>query len=51
MNKVIMTIILFAICVSLVVGVVLPIATEVKVGGEKTFQTVKQTNTNIVTEP
>ena len=51
MNKVITTIILFAICVSLVVGVVIPIATEVKAGGEKTYQVVKQTNTNIVSEP
>lgn len=51
MSKVVMTIILFAICTALVVGVVIPLATEVKGGGERTYRIVKQTNTNIVANP
>ncbi len=51
MNKVIVSIILFALCIGLVVSVIIPIATEIRMGGEKTFITVKQTNNNIVPEP
>ena len=51
MNKVIMTIILFAICVALVVSVIIPIAAEVKIGGDKTFEVVRQTNNNIASAP
>lgn len=48
MKNVIMTIILFALCVALVVGVVIPVTTLIKDTGEKSFNSVKNLNDNIV---
>lgn len=48
MKNVIMTIILFAICVALVIGVVLPVAGLIRDSGQKSFSSVKNLSDNIV---
>jgi len=47
MNKVIMTIIFFALCVALVIGVVIPITQQIKDTGQKSFDSVKNMSSNI----
>ena len=49
MNKVIITIIMFAICMALVVGVVIPMSSQIKDTGQKTQDVVKNLNSNITT--
>ena len=51
MNKILLTIILFALAVGLVVGVINPIVGQIKIGGQKTFDSVKNTNNNISVNP
>lgn len=47
MKTVVIKIILFAICAALVVGVVIPLAGQVKGTGQKTYDMVKDMNSNI----
>ena len=47
MKDIIVKIILLAICVALIAGVVIPIAQQVRGTGQKTFEVVKNLNSNI----
>lgn len=49
MSKILVTIILLAICVALILGVVLPLADEIKVVAEKAFDAIKEFGNNITT--
>jgi hypothetical protein len=48
MKKVIMTIILFGICMALVVGVIIPVTQLIRDTGQKSFNSVKTLSDNIV---
>ena len=48
MKDILIKIILLAICVGLIVGVMLPLAGQVKDTGQKAFDTVKNLNSNII---
>lgn len=47
MKNVIITIVLFAICIALVVGSVLPISEVISSTGDKVYMSVKRLNDNI----
>ena len=47
MDKILTGIILFAICVSLIVGIVIPMSNSVKDVGSKSFESVKTMADNI----
>ena len=47
MKDILVKIILLAICISLIAGVVIPLAGQVKDTGQKAFDTVKSLNSNI----
>ncbi|OPX45638.1 hypothetical protein CLHUN_05750 [Ruminiclostridium hungatei] len=47
MKNIIISIIMFAICVSLVMGTVLPVSDLIADAGEKVYKTVKELNDNI----
>ncbi len=47
MDKILTSIILFAICVALVAGVILPLADSIKDAGQKSFNSVKSLSANI----
>lgn len=47
MKDILVKIVLLAICVALIAGVVIPLAGQVKETGQKTFDTVKNLNSNI----
>jgi hypothetical protein len=47
LKDIIVKIILLAICVALIVGVVIPIAQQVRDTGQKAFDVVKNLNSNI----
>lgn len=51
MKKIIMTVIMFSICIGLVIGVVIPCANLVKDTGQKSFNSVKNLNNNIKEAP
>ena len=51
MKKVIITIIFFAISISLIIGVILPIMNQIKGTGQKSFDSVKNMNNNIQPSP
>lgn len=51
MKKVIISLIMFGLVMALVVGVVLPIANQLKSTGQKVYDTTKDTNNNISTGP
>lgn len=50
MKNVIMTIILFGLCVALVVGIVIPITHLIRETGGRSFDSVKTLSDNIVEE-
>lgn len=50
MKNVIIAIILFALCVALVVGTVLPVSDVISDTGGKVYQSVKNLNDNITAE-
>lgn len=47
MEKILIGIILFAICVSLIIGVVIPLSDSIKEAGQKSFDSVKSMSSNI----
>lgn len=47
MNKVIVSIVLLSISLALIIGGVLPVATEIKATGQTTFDAVKSMNSSI----
>ncbi len=47
MKNIVISIIMFAICVSLVIGTVLPVSDAISDTGEKIYKTVKELNDNI----
>ena len=47
MDKILTGIILFAICVALIAGVVMPLSDGIKVVGQKSFDSVKTMSDNI----
>lgn len=47
MKDILIKIILLAICIGLIVGVVIPLAGQVRDTGQKAFDTVKNLNSNI----
>ncbi len=47
MKNIVISIIMFAICVSLVIGTVLPVSDAISHTGEKVYKTVKELNDNI----
>lgn len=47
MKDIIVKIILLAICVALIVGVIIPVAQQIKDTGQKTYNVVKNLNSNI----
>lgn len=51
MKKVVIAIVLFAICMALVVSTVIPISQQIKDTGQKSFNAVKNTNSNIRETP
>jgi hypothetical protein len=50
LKSIIVKIILFAICVSLIIAVVIPISQQIKDTGQKTYDVVKNLNSNITTQ-
>lgn len=50
MKSIIVKIILFAIAVALIIAVIIPISTQIKDTGKKTFDVVKNLNSNITTQ-
>lgn len=50
MKEIVIKIILFGICAALIIGVVIPIAGEIKNTGQKSFNSVKVLSNNIVEE-
>lgn len=50
MKSIIIKIILFAIGVSLIIAVIIPISKQIKDTGQKTFNVVKNLNSNISTQ-
>ena len=47
MKNVIMTIILFALCAALVVGVILPLSAQIRQTGQNSLDTLKTLNANM----
>ncbi|HEY5586473.1 MAG TPA: hypothetical protein VIK78_18525 [Ruminiclostridium sp.] len=47
MKNIIIAIIMFALCVALVIGTVLPVSELIADTGDKVYETVKQLNDNV----
>lgn len=48
MKNVIISIVMLCICAALIVGVILPLAEQIRITGQKSFESVRSLSENIV---